>query len=92
MLPFNCLVFRIYENAREDYARTVMDIETVDPLLTAKIVGSYVRHHSSAGSASRPHHLSAPALNELGQQILRKRCSSLLCRCGNLCVTTSWFV
>ena len=45
-----------------------MDIETVDPLLTAKIVGSYVRHHR-LGPDQLPDLITSVhrALNELGQ-------------------------
>jgi predicted transcriptional regulator len=46
-----------------------MNIETVDPLLTAKIVGSYVRHHR-LGPDQLPDLITSVhrALNELGQQ------------------------
>jgi predicted transcriptional regulator len=45
-----------------------MNIETVDPLLTAKIVGSYVRHHR-LGPDQLPDLITSVhrALNELGQ-------------------------
>jgi hypothetical protein len=69
-----------------------MDAQTVSPLLTAKIVGSYLDIIQSGPASFLT---SSPPCTEvfasLDDKRLSKKCSSPLSRCGNLCVPTMWF-
>ena len=66
---FSCLPSNVYEFSRNSSsARNVMDTQKVDQHLTAKIVGSYVRHHTvGAGQLSDLIAAVQRALGELGQ-------------------------
>ena len=70
-----------------------MDAQTVNPLLTAKIVRSYLRHNTVRAS-ELPDLIATVhrSLRELGRRLLSKKCLRLPFRCANPCVTTTWFV
>jgi predicted transcriptional regulator len=70
-----------------------MDAQTVSPLLTAKIVGSYVRHNT-VGASELPDLIATVhrSLRELGRQAPVEEVLTPLSRCANPCVTTTWFV
>jgi predicted transcriptional regulator len=70
-----------------------MDPQSVNLLLTAKIVGSYLRHHT-VGAGELPKLITTVhrSLGQLGRQAPVEQCSPPLSRCANLCVTTTWFV
>jgi hypothetical protein len=61
-------------------------------LLTAKLVGSYLRHHK-VGASQLPDLIATVhrSLGELGQQPLPKKHSPLPSRFANLCVPIMWF-
>ena len=68
-----------------------MDAQSVNPLLTAKIVGSYLRHNT-VGAGQLPDLITTVhrSLRELGRQAPVEEVLTPLSRCANLCVTTTW--
>jgi predicted transcriptional regulator len=64
-----------------------MDAQSVSPLLTAKIVGSYLRHHT-VGASELPDLIATVhrSLRELGRQAPVEEVLTP----ANLCVTTTW--
>ena len=65
-----------------------MEAQTVIPLLTAKIVGSYLRHHTVGASELPDLVTSVHRLwVKLDDQVLQKSCLPQPFRCGNLFAT-----
>jgi hypothetical protein len=65
---FSYLSSGVYEPSRKQFWENVMDTQKVDQHLTAKIVASYVRHHTvGAGQLSDLITTIHRALGELGQ-------------------------
>ena len=69
-----------------------MDSQSLDPHLTTKIVTSYVRHNTvEAAQVSDLITSVHKALGQVGRSVQARKFPLLLCRCGNLFATNTWF-
>jgi hypothetical protein len=70
---------------------TEMEPQKVDPHLTARIVRSYVQHHTvGTGQVSDSLHRYIERLVSLDGSLSPRKFSLPLCRCGNLYARTMW--
>jgi predicted transcriptional regulator len=68
-----------------------MDAQSINPLLTTKIVGSYLRHHT-VGASELPDLITSVyrALSGVGRQAPVEEVPTPPFRCASLCGTTTW--